>query len=555
MAHRTPLFATGIFGLSTMLIAPGIAWAQMAPPIEWQRCVGGSYHDFAYALALTPNGNCILAGETWSSDGDAAGLPPYVYGNTQAFVALLVGENNIQKKKAIGDAEEDRAWAVQMTTDGGVIMAGEITEVDPSTGWRNALVVKFRPSGAVQWQRSLGGSLDDKAYEIRQTPDGGYILAGSTSSIDGDVSGHHGGGDAWVVKLTASGTIDWQRCLGGTGGEIAYAISPTTDGGYILAGGTVASNNGDVSGNHNLGYFDMWVVKLDAFGAIQWQRCLGGSNSEQAKAVAQTSDGGYVVAGYAASGNGDVTGHHGALGSEDAWVVKLDAIGTLEWEHALGGSKWDSANDLVPTGDGGYIMAGFTKSNDGDVSGRHGDGYTWDAWLVKLDAAGAVQWQQCLGGTDWDQAYAVLQTADGGYLMAGETSSNDGDVVGNHGYATKDAWIVKLGPDGLPGQQLAPSSPYMAPPINGSTDPHGLLGTVDGFALFPNPTPGVAWVQWSLPGAALVQVMDATGRVVQVHQPNGSGQVLDLVGEKGGMYLVNVLFPDGTQAAKRLVKE
>jgi hypothetical protein len=227
----------------------------------------------------------------------------------------------------------------------------------------------------------------------------------------------------------------WQKTLGGTATDSANSIQPTSDGGYIVAVDT-ESTNGDVTGNH--GGKDAWVVKLSATGAIVWQKTLGGTDSDTAGSVQPTPDGGYILASLTQSTNGDVTGNHGV---DDAWVVKLDAMGIIVWQKALGGTESDAALNIQPTLDGGYILAGFTTSNDGDVTGNHGNG---DGWVVKLGATGAVVWQKSLGGTSFDMALSIQPTTDSGCILAGFTSSTDGDVTGNHG--STDAWVVKLGP-------------------------------------------------------------------------------------------------------------
>ncbi|MFY9419238.1 MAG: hypothetical protein WAP17_09180, partial [Bacteroidales bacterium] len=232
-------------------------------------------------------------------------------------------------------------------------------------------------SGDIIWQKCFGGTNEDYAYSIQQTSDSGFIVAGYTFSNDGDVSGYHGYFDYWVVKLNSSGDIEWQKCLGGTYYDYAYSIQQTSNGGFIVAGST-NSNNGDVSGYH--GYFDYWVVKLNSSGDIEWQKCLGGTNNDYANSIQQTSDGGFIVAGYTESNDGDVSGYHG--GDYDAWVVKLNSSGDILWQKCLGGTIDDRANSIQQTSDGGFIVAGFTVSNDGDVSGNHGAS---DAWVVKLN--------------------------------------------------------------------------------------------------------------------------------------------------------------------------
>ena len=229
----------------------------------------------------------------------------------------------------------------------------------------------------IQWQKALGGSNNDGAYSIQQTSDGGYIMAGVTLSNDGDVSGNHSSNDVWAVKLSSTGIIQWQKALGGLESDEAFTIQQTADEGYIIAGVTF-SNDGDVSGNH--GGADAWVVKLSATGEIQWQKALGGLESDRAFTIQQTADEGYIIAGLTGSIDGDGSGNQV---SDDAWVVKLSSTGIIQWQKALGGLVNDQASTIQQTADGGYIMAGITGSNDGDVSGNHGSS---DAWVVKLSS-------------------------------------------------------------------------------------------------------------------------------------------------------------------------
>jgi hypothetical protein len=182
-------------------------------------------------------------------------------------------------------------------------------------------------------------------------------------------------------------------------------------------------------------------VKLDASGNIQWQKCLGGSETDWAYSIQQTTDGGFVLAGFSFSNDGDVSGNHGGF---DYWIAKLDAFGNIQWQKCLGGSYNDLATTIQQTTDGGFVVAGYTQSNDGDVSGNHYDNYvTDDYWIVKLDVSGNIQWQKCLGGSYTDRAYSIQQTADGGFVVAGFSLSYNGDVSGDHGQ--EDYWVVKLG--------------------------------------------------------------------------------------------------------------
>jgi hypothetical protein len=364
---------------------------------------------------------------------------------TRAFIISFIlvqllnlnAQIGINWQKCLGGSSEEEATSIQQTIDGGYIITGSTwsndEDVSGNHGQTDFWVVKISDLGYLLWQKCLGGTLSDHANSIQQTADGGYILAGSTYSDDGDVSGNHGTDDYWVVKLDEFGNIQWQKCLGGTDYDQPKSIKQTFDSGYIICGYS-NSNNGDVSGNH--GNSDYWIVKLNKFGFLQWQKCLGGSNLDEATSIAQTIDSGYIVTGYSESINGDITNNHGG---RDFWVIKLNVFGNIQWQKCLGGSSWDCANDIQETFDGGYIVTGATGSNDGDVSGNHGDS---DYWVVKLNEIGSIQWQNCFGGSSHDSALCIRQSIDSGFIVTGISYSNDGDVSGNHGNG--DYWVVKM---------------------------------------------------------------------------------------------------------------
>jgi hypothetical protein len=370
------------------------------------------------------------------------------------------------------DTAEFTAEAIRQTPDGGYIVAGTSYSTDSDLaslfhhGGSDYWIVRIDIGGAIRWSINLGGSGLDEAHSIQQTSDGGYIVAGSSASPDeigGDVTGNHGTYDYWVVTLDENGEIAWEKSLGGTGDDFAYSIQQTLDLGYIVAGSST-SRNGNVTGNH--GGSDYWVVKLRANGNIEWQKSLGGTEADEARSIQQTSDGGYIVAGWSSSIFGEVTGNHGG---SDYWVVKLNADGTIDWKECLGGTGDDNATFIQQTLDGGYIVAGWSFSSgpaespelpNGNVSGHHGGS---DYWVVKLGADGGILWQKCLGGAGLDNANAIYQASVGGYVVTGSSFSDDGDVedAGNHGGG--DYWVVKLGPDG------SGEDPVVVDPGSGNT--------------------------------------------------------------------------------------
>lgn len=410
----------------------------------------------------------------------------------------------------------------------------------------------YAQAPAIQWAKTFGGIGFDKANSIVQTTDGGYIVAGSANYNGGDVNGLHGVNDFWVVKISATGSMQWQKCYGGSLDDFAYCIQQTTDGGYIVAGSSV-STDGDVTGVHpspgNPLWGDYWVIKLDSLGTLQWQKTIGGSSTDVARSIIQTSDGGYIVVGesypqfawdgdfvnaattvklsstgaiewtvYAGTYNYSVKqttdGGYiicGLLGGKFS-VVKLDSMGVSQWQKLYGGTSGnDVANSVIQTSDGGYMVAGYAWSADGDVIGSHGGAS--DGWLLKLDSSGDLQWQKTLGGSYDDEAYSIQQTADNGYIIAGLTNSNDGDAGGLHGIPgdhgnsgpISDYWVVKTNSTGTIQWQKTMGGNY----IDRATT---IIKTLDG--------------GYAVAGHTALQVVnsgDVTGFHLNTSIPNASG--------------------------------
>ncbi|MGK4568774.1 hypothetical protein [Flavobacterium sp. 3HN19-14] len=292
---------------------------------------------------------------------------------------------------------------------------------------------------AIEWQKALGGTAGDAATAVQLTSDNGFIMAGYTSSNNGDVSGNNGGVEFWVVKISATGTLEWQKNYGGTSTDIARSIMQTNDGGYIVAGQT-SSNNIDVVGAH--GTEDCWVLKLDSLGNIEWSRAFGGSDYENTEQIIQTTDGGYIFSAYSSSINGDVVGN--TINNTNFWIVKLSPAGTIEWQKIYGGTGSDHARCVLQTADGGYVIGGQTNSTNGNITLNHGN---YDAWLIKLNNLGDLEWQKTYGGSAIEDMVHVRQTSDGGFVAAIASNSADGDVTGNHG-GSYDYWIVKTDAQG-----------------------------------------------------------------------------------------------------------
>src|SRR5262249_45738106 len=239
-------------------------------------------------------------------------------------------------------------------------------------------IVKIDGSGNIQWQKNYGGTDYDKAQAIRQTPDGGYIVIGFTASGDVDVTGFHGVEDCWLIKLDASGNLQWQHAYGGSHDDFGFDVTVLPDG-YVFCGETF-SDDGDVSGNH--GDFDAWLVKVDLNGNIVWQHCYGGTTTDDALALDVTPDQGFIIGGFSMSNNGDCTSNYGF---QDYWLFKTDAAGSLVWQKNYGGTQNDVCNSVYALPGRGYATAGYTASDDIDVSGNHTPFSYKDYWVVMLD--------------------------------------------------------------------------------------------------------------------------------------------------------------------------
>ena len=406
------------------------------PNIQWQKTFGGTQGEEVRTVQQTTDGGYILGGYSSSNDGDVFGNN----GSLDFWMIKLNFDGVVQWKKTYGGSLDESSLGMQQTLDGGFVVVGYTRstngDVSGHNGYFDAWVLKIDQNGSIQWQKALGGSGREDAWDIQQTTDGGYIVVGQSSSTDGDVTINHGYADYWIVKLSSTGTIEWQRSHGGNYDDLAYAVKQTPDGGYIVAGES-SSTDGDVTGNH--GSSDYWVVKLNFDGKIEWEKSLGGSYLDRANDIQLTRDGGYIVIGQSYSMDGDVTENHGSF---DSWVVKLSKTGDIEWQNALGGTIEDFGRSIQQTNDDGYILTGVTSSTNGDVIGNDGGA---DIWVVKLSEIGDLEWQKTLGGTKAEFGHSIQQTNDEGYIVAGYSWSNDGDVSENQGKT--DCWVVKLSPE------------------------------------------------------------------------------------------------------------
>jgi len=353
--------------------------------------------------------------------------------------------------KSFGGSGLDTAQSIISTSDGGYALFGFTNSIDGDITDKTMPVVdywllKLDADANIQWSKTYGGSGEDKGQQIIQTSDGGYALTGYAQSADGDGSNNEGFHDNWVVRLDAQGTILWEKSFGFSGHDHSYDIMQTDDGGLFFAGFldiTAARSDGFTEKGSSLtrhGVGEFWGTKLDSNGAVEWRRYFGGTSNDRAYGVVRSDDSGFVMTGFSESNDFDIKNNQG---SYDFWTVKIDKEGELLWERAYGGSGIDRSYSIVKTSDGGYAITGQTLSSDSDVSKNNGES---DIWLIKLDDNGQLLWENSFGGSGFELAEGISLMNDSDLMIVGNSKSADGDPNENAG--ENDIWIIRTDSDG-----------------------------------------------------------------------------------------------------------
>jgi hypothetical protein len=455
-----------------LLLLKGFLPLYAQPAIQWDKNFGGNQDDYLRTLQQTSDGGYILGG---TSDSPTSGDKSQGgQGSEDYWVVKLDAAGNKQWDRTFGGILEDRLNALQQTSDGGYILGGTSEsgisgdKTQDNQGFEDYWVVKLDAAGNQEWDRTFGGSDEDHLNALQQTSDGGYILGGlSLSDASGDkIQNSQGWADYWVLKLDAAGNKIWDKTFGSDDTDVLTALQQTTDGGYILGGGSASIGISGDKSQGTKGGFDYWVVKLHADGSKAWDKTFGGSGNDGFLSLEQTTDGGYILGGSSSSGiSGDkseaLSGCDPNFDNLDFWVVKLDAAGTKQWDRNFGHcptglSGDDSFSGISQTQDGGYLIGGVYNS---DLNGACTQLFCFqDFWVIKVDATGAQEWEKTIGGRFHDVPTDLQQTQDGGYILGGYSNSpassdktEDNIQVCELGeFETVtcfyDYWIVKLEP-------------------------------------------------------------------------------------------------------------
>lgn len=341
-------------------------------------------------------------------------------------------QRTVEWIKTFGGSGEDDALSVVEANDGSYVVFGYTQSTDGDVTDKTATdsdywALKISENGDIIWSKTYGGSGDDRGQKIITTIDGGYALVGYNRSSDGDVSSNEGLQDYWIVKINASGDIQWEKSFGFPGLDRAFSIVQTNDGGYFITGfldvsASEGAGNDDKNSQQKHGVGEFWGIKLDATGEREWRRYFGGTNNDRSYDVVQTEDDGFLMIGSSESTDFDISDSNG---SYDFWVVKVNAEGTKVWEKSYGGSEIDVGYAIATTGNGRYVIVGDSRSSDGDITAPKGNA---DLWMIQIDSNGNLIWEKSLGGTEFDTARGIHPTREGGFIITGNSRSNDLDL-------------------------------------------------------------------------------------------------------------------------------
>lgn len=414
--------------------------------ILWDKTYGGRSYEYITDI-ITTNTGYVIGGTTYSDDFD---ITDGNNGTANMWVVKTDFNGTKLWDKTFGTDFVDFLGAIAPTADGGFLLGGSATKkefdvTEDISGFSDAWILKINSAGTKLWDKTYGGSEGEGISAILPTPDNGFLLGGQTTSNDLDVTdGNNGGIDIWIIKINDAGVKQWDKTFGGSSEDRITSIIPASDGGYIVAGQT-RSNDYDVTDGNN-GGLDFWVIKIDDSGNEVWNKSLGSSGTDELFCIAPAHDGGYLLGGDAFISDFDVT--DGNNGSGDILLIKIDANGVKQWDKTIGGSGPETVKSIKPLADGGYLLTGYTTSSDIDFTGGHyGTSDYYDSFVIKIDGQGNKIFDKTFGGTYDDRAHVIASSPDGGFLIGGTTNSNDHDITdGNNSVniSYSDIWIYKI---------------------------------------------------------------------------------------------------------------
>jgi hypothetical protein len=540
------------------LLLPLLTYSQ---DILWEKSYGGQHADYLFDAQPTADYGFILAGS--SASNKTGNKSDDSHGDLDYWVWKMTEKGELDWQKSFGGSGFDLLQSIKNTSDGGFILAGtsnsenSFQKNEPCKGLTDFWVIKLNASGDEQWQRTIGGNSSDELLCAFQTRDGGYILGGSSSSSPLSISDtkpdaksitttkadlysksekSRGNMDYWVVKLDKQGVIEWQKTYGGQYADLLKSMEQTTDNGFILAGYSNSSLSGEKT-DSNKGIGDVWIIKINDVGEILWQNSYGAEGDDQPSVIHQTSDGGYIIGAISNSKN-PLTSLGGIVGNgTDYWVLKIDEEGGVIWSKTYDFGKTDVLTSLVENKeDHTYLIGGYAQSEtraprEGIVGKltnkvvKEKDGIN-DYIALKIDEKGEELWKKTVGSAGEDILRKLVETRDGGYLMAG-TSNSGASKDKNSNIGSSDFWVVKL-KDKTKIEKVKASIEAIPNPVSTYTN------VIIGYDF----TTGTA------------SVVDMTGRILQNFSISSRTIPVDLSAYAEGIYIIKIKTDVKTESVK-----
>jgi hypothetical protein len=488
--------------------------------VKWQKTVGGNDYDYLTSLVFTADSGFLVGG--YSSSSISGEKTDSSRGYSDYWIVKFNGSGVIQFDKTFGGNGFDILSAMQPTDDGGYILGGTSDshasgEKSEDGSYDDYWVIKLDKNGNKEWDKTLVGLSGEGLSSLIQTTDGGYLLGGtSPSPVSGDkTDSSRGGYDFWIVKLDKAGNIQWDKTMGGTGGDYLRVVAQVSKHYFVAGYSDSPASHEKSEKSHGL---DFWALKLDDNGNVMTDKTIGGNGSDYLTCAIHTKDGGGILGGYSYSNiSGEKT--ENSRGKSDYWIVKLNDSGQIAWDKTIGGSSYDFLNCIAQTGDGGYILGGTSYSNISGEKTENSKGY-YDYWVVKLDSAGNVEWDKTIGGSDYDDLTQIKQIGKNKYLLAGSSYSNKTGDKTQYSRGYNDYWIVKL--------EYTPSGIIVS-------DKTIVATKANDFSAYPNPAKDFVHIQSN--GKANFTLSNISGKVYRNIIIENKGTI-DLKNIPAGVYFL-----------------
>jgi hypothetical protein len=508
--------------LTSFLLLVGMTLQAQGPPaIEWQRSYGGSDHDIGMFILPALDGGYIVASNSLSTDGDLTCNTPFYF----LWLKKLGPMGEMQWQKCLGSQRAGDERISMLAVEDGYVLITSIgllaDDIECEQAEGKARILKVDVNGEKLWEHCYGGSSNDTFISLQRVQEG-FLVVGNTTSQDGDIVNPFGARDVWVLLLNNDGGLIWSRNYGGSSTDHGFFGKQSNDGGYWICGSTY-SNDHQFAGLNPVPFqVKAFLMKLDQSGDPVWAKTFGSSSSDYLQFIVETEEE-LILIGRTGSGDEEIPCGHLY---ENGWVGRTDLDGQLLDSKCYGGSGYDQFRSLLPLDDGRILLAGYTTSNDGDISNALG---VSDAWLVMIESDLSIVWEKTYGGSAEDAAHSIIATDDGA-IFVGRSISTDGDLTGNNGGL--DVWVAKLAPWNVGIEEIASRPTILA---------------------YPNPAGNILNVDLKdLSRSGLdLEVLDLTGRRVLVHKLHASTGVFTLpVDQLGaGPYILRVNDPKGAMYA------